>query len=329
MPKVLVVDDSTTDRRVVGFLLARTGEWQVEYAFHGQEALEKMEHARYELVLTDLLMPALNGLELVAAIRRRRPQTPVILMTSRGNEGIALLALREGASSYIPKRLLPRKLAETVSRVMAVAGGRPGAWERAGGALEQLSATFALPNQVDAIRALVVHLQHALSFLAWCDDMDRIRIGVALQEALLNALYHGNLELDCAAVHGGALPSLLAERAGRLPYCQRKIHVQAVLGEQRAQFVVRDEGPGFDTSTLPDPSDVSALERATGRGVILMRLFMDDVVFDQTGREVTLIKTRSEGGREARPADKEIRTADAEMPKLDKETGGRGGGEEA
>ena len=82
MPNVLVVNDSSTDRRVVGFLLTRTGEWQVDFAVHGREALEKMEHARYDLVLADLLMPAFNGLELVAAIRQRRPQIPVILMTS-------------------------------------------------------------------------------------------------------------------------------------------------------------------------------------------------------------------------------------------------------
>ena len=95
------------------------------------------------------------------------------------------------------------------------------------------------------------------------------------------------------------------------PYCQRKIHVQVALNDQQAEFVIRDEGKGFDTSTLPDPCDLWAIQaRATGRGVILMRLFMDEVVSDRTGREVTLVKQR----RTARPAEHDSGPAPAADP---------------
>ena len=55
-------------------------------------------------------------------------------------------------------------------------------------------------------------------------------------------------------------------------------------------FVVRDEGHGFDAGNLPDPTDPHNIELASGRGVLLMRSFMDEVMFNETGNEVTMVK---------------------------------------
>ena len=120
MSRILIVDDSTVDRRVAGALLKKAGDHEIDYAVNGREALEKMQQGPFDLVLTDLLMPGMDGLELVAAIRDKFPQAPVVLMTSRGSEEIASRAMSGGAADYVPKRLLPRRLAEIVRRVLAV-----------------------------------------------------------------------------------------------------------------------------------------------------------------------------------------------------------------
>jgi anti-sigma regulatory factor (Ser/Thr protein kinase) len=57
-----------------------------------------------------------------------------------------------------------------------------------------------------------------------------------------------------------------------------------------ARFVIRDEGPGFDPHKVPDPTDPENLERESGRGLLLMRSFMDSVAYNPTGNEVTLVK---------------------------------------
>jgi anti-sigma regulatory factor (Ser/Thr protein kinase) len=59
-----------------------------------------------------------------------------------------------------------------------------------------------------------------------------------------------------------------------------------------AVYVVRDEGPGFDPSILPDPTDPSNLEKVSGRGLLLIRTFMDEIHHDDSGREITMIKRR-------------------------------------
>ena len=73
MPTVLVVDDSAVDRRLVGRLLEEDAELQLEYAVHGVDALAKMEHVIPDLIVTDLMMPKMDGLELVGVVKCRYP----------------------------------------------------------------------------------------------------------------------------------------------------------------------------------------------------------------------------------------------------------------
>jgi anti-sigma regulatory factor (Ser/Thr protein kinase) len=82
------------------------------------------------------------------------------------------------------------------------------------------------------------------------------------------------------------------QRRQSSPYLDRRIHVQAKLSRESILFVIRDEGPGFDPRRLPDPTDPANLETVSGRGVFLMRTFMDEVIYNATGNEVTLIKRR-------------------------------------
>jgi len=293
MPNILIVDDSTVDRRVAGAILKKSGEWTIEYAINGDEALEKMRHAAFDLVLTDLLMPGMNGLELVAAVRDQYPHVPVVLMTSRGSEEIAARALSLGAASYVPKRLLPRKLAEIVRRVLAVSR-RPYDDSRLLGCLTENRCSFVLGNDLAIVESLVVYLQESCAQMGLFDATECTRLGVALQEAMVNAVHHGNFQIgsEFRENNYGKYLALVARRCQESPYRDRRIHVTARLTRDEAVFVVRDEGAGFDPSTLPDPCDPENMEKASGRGVLLMRALMDEVRFEDRGRAVTLVKRR-------------------------------------
>ena len=84
------------------------------------------------------------------------------------------------------------------------------------------------------------------------------------------------------------------QRLRESPYKDRRIDVRVTLTPDEARFVIRDEGPGFDLAKLPDRTDSANLEKISGRGVMLMFMFMDDVDYNNVGNEVTLIKRRSE-----------------------------------
>jgi CheY-like chemotaxis protein len=293
MPTILVVDDSAVDRRLVGGLLTKQPDWQVDYATDGLEAVEKIAAAPPDLVLTDLVMPQMDGLELVAAVRGRFPTVPVVLMTSRGSEEIAVQALRQGAASYVPKRLLAASLVETLHGVLAVTRRRQSR-VRLLNCMRRCHSTFTLGNDPSLIEPLVCHLQDSLVQMGICDDAECIRVGVALEEAMANALFHGNLEVgsELRGEDDSAYYALIECRCRQVPYMDRQLYVEADLSRDEAVFIIRDEGPGFDPQQLPDPTDPANLERTCGRGVLLMRAFMDEVTYFQPGNAVKLLKRR-------------------------------------
>src|SRR5262245_54681948 len=101
MPKILIVDDSRMDRQLAARILQRHTAWaelapddplDLSYAEDGAAALAMINAAAPDLVLTDLNMPNLDGLQLVEEVRIHHRQVPVILMTAQGSDEIALRA---------------------------------------------------------------------------------------------------------------------------------------------------------------------------------------------------------------------------------------------
>lgn len=303
MPDILVVNDAPLDRRLVGELLASEPNMHVQYAVDGADALATMAQRLPDLVITDLLMPEMDGLSLVAEVRQQCPQVPVILMTSQGSEELAVRALQQGAAGYIPKRLLPHYLCHTIRKVLRVSL-RDRSRSRLAESMQKLETTLLLENDSALFDPLITYLQDGVAQMGVCDDADRTRVGVALEEALANALYHGNLEVgsELRELDTDAYHDMVERRRHESPYQERRIEVQAKLARDEAVFVVRDGGRGFDPAALPDPTDPANLEKASGRGILLMRSFMDDVLYNSEGNAVTLIKRRGAGPRAAAKA---------------------------
>ncbi len=293
MPTVLIVDDSSTDRRFAGGLLGKIEGLNIEYAVDGGDALMKMELHVPDLVVTDLDMPSINGLELVQVIRQAYPIIPVILMTARGSEDFAVKALKAGASSYVPKRQLTFQLAETVNQVLQAAH-RDRTHLRLKRRLQRHEVEFSIENDQELISSMVHYLQEMATDMGSCNESERVRIGVALQEALTNACFHGNLEL-CSSMRETdhrAYYDLAIQRINSLPWSSRRIQVIARFTANEAEFTIRDDGFGFDRDCLFDPTDPVNLERPCGRGLLLMHTFMDDVQYNAVGNEVKLTKRR-------------------------------------
>ena len=154
---------------------------------------------------------------------------------------------------------------------------------------------FSLPNNTVVIPAVLARLRERAAQLGLFDENTADRVAVALTEALVNGIQHGNLELDSRLRQDDeATYDRMAEfRRRRPPYRDRQLHVRARLSLAEAIYVIRDEGPGFDLATLPDPTDPVNLDRATGRGLFLIRAFMDEVAFNGTGNQITMLKRRT------------------------------------
>jgi len=112
---ILVVDDEPSIREVVGLYLRRAG-YEVVVAEDGQAALDALDTHRPDLVVLDLMLPTVDGIEITRQLRARG-DTPIIMLTARHDETDRILGLEMGADDYVVKPFSPREL---VSRVKAV-----------------------------------------------------------------------------------------------------------------------------------------------------------------------------------------------------------------
>jgi anti-sigma regulatory factor (Ser/Thr protein kinase) len=215
----------------------------------------------------------------------------VVLITAYGSEELAVAALQAGASSYVPKRNLHRDLARTLEIVLESAESQR---ETLFEFMTLTESRFTLGYDKASSSALVAYCQDMLKRMNLCDAAKTRQVGTALNEALRNALDHGNLELDSSLreADDGSYERLRQQRQQESPYRDRRVHVETRFTHDDATCIVRDEGPGFDASKLPDPTDPENLLKPSGRGILLMRTFMDQVEYSDRGNEVTLVKRR-------------------------------------
>lgn len=288
---VLVADDMRFERLFVGRLVRQAGLRPI-FAADGREAMEAIRREDPVAVLSDMQMPEIGGLELVKMVRVSHPHIPVILMTANDSAELAVQALRAGAASFVAKQRLTRDLAGALRQVLELAEADRKRFELLG-RLDRREAAFRLGNDQRLFAPLVDLIQADLAAVGPWDAPARMQVGVALHEALANALYHGNLEVDSELRQSDDERPFyeLAERRRHLdPYRGRSIHVESRIDRSSATFRIRDEGPGFDTSRLAMPFDPEDLARVGGRGLLLIRAFMDEVEHSPAGNEIVLRK---------------------------------------
>jgi len=113
--KILVVDDEITVCKSIKQSILRE-EYAVDTALSGEEALEKDDENRYDLIISDLMMPGMSGMDLLKALKKRREEVMIIMITGYPTIKTAVDSIRLGAFDYIPKPFTPNELRSLVSR---------------------------------------------------------------------------------------------------------------------------------------------------------------------------------------------------------------------
>ncbi len=292
MTTILLVDDNPIDRKLISGLLRCVDTWNVRFADDGQQAIEEIEETVPDIVVTDLQMPRMNGLELVAHLKQTHPKLPVLLITSQGSEDIAIEALRAGAVNYSPKKALSRDLVRTIQKVISVASKVTSNTVVTLAPVDEFEVQYELRNDVELIWPLIEQLQSSLP--PWTHP-DQMQIGMALDEAITNAIYHGNLEVESKLKDSeeDAFYQLVKQRNSETPFCERVVKIEATFAPNEFQISITDQGPGFEPGDVPDCREEENLTKLSGRGLFLIRSFMDEVSHNKTGNRITLVKRRN------------------------------------
>ena len=274
MEQILIVEDDRAIRHLVTEVLKSAG-YAVDNAADGVEALQKVSKGSFDLMLLDIWMPNMNGLDVLAQLRGKPGAPRIIVMTADNTPETMLRALREQAYRCISKPFQPKTLVDTVRNALA-----------AGPTAPPIEVVSALPDWIellvpcdfdaaDRIQAFLAQLKTDLS------DEVREALGRAFRELLLNAVEWGG-KLD---------PT-------------RKVRIACLRMKRMILYRIQDPGPGFKVEELPHaavsyPSDqpfehVRVREekgmRSGGFGLMLTQALVDELIYNESRNEVVFVK---------------------------------------
>jgi DNA-binding response OmpR family regulator len=115
--RILIVEDEIHIQRLLQILLEDAG-WQVQAADSAEAALTKLSQSSFDLVLLDIVLPGMDGLQALMAMKAKCPDMPVILVSALAQENVVLKGIKLGAIDYIRKPFDPKALVDRVSKVM-------------------------------------------------------------------------------------------------------------------------------------------------------------------------------------------------------------------
>ncbi len=174
MSRILVVDDDVQIQKDLSEILGEDG-YEVSTAGSGEEALETMRReGAFDLVITDLMMPGMDGMELLTEIKKRNKDLPVVMITAFATIDSAVEAMRRGASDYIAKPFKINEVEMVVKRALEEMRFRRGLKEsrgpKGGEGMNKILSSLANPIRREAMESL--HLRGTSSFMNLVDDLD-------------------------------------------------------------------------------------------------------------------------------------------------------------
>lgn len=274
MKKILVADDDRATRLMLSNLLAEAG-FKVTEAVDGAAALKKLRSDKFDLLLTDVWMPGMNGLELLARLREQPDRPRTVVMTSDDTPEVMLRAVREQAYQYLKKPLDPKTAVEVIKDALSA--------KPSSSPIEVISAVphwieLLVPCELEAISRITGFMASLKSELS---EEDREHVALAFRELLTNAIEWG----------------------GKLDPNQ-KVRISYLKTARMLQYRIADPGTGFRLEDLThaavsNPEDDPLLHseirkqkglRPGGYGLFMVRDLVDELVYNEVHNEVVLIK---------------------------------------
>lgn len=295
MATLMIVDRSESERARISAALSSIKGVEIIEQASASEAAATLFHRTVDVVLVDISSAAESEWEFISQLKLHHPKLPTVLLTTDGPQDEATVhALRMGAASYVPKSILARDLVVTVERLLTLSGCRR-KHSRLNDCLERSGSRFVIENNDRSLVPILVEkVMETAEDFGLCRNGKRMQLGIAVEEALNNAIVHGNLEIPTSLREEDS-EQFFTELQSRLeqePFRERQIQVDTVFSESECRITVKDEGQGFNPNAVPNPTQTEHLQKPFGRGLFLIKAFMDEVQFNEAGNQITMIKRR-------------------------------------
>lgn len=293
---VAVVDDEEEIRSVLHKKLSKLGMDVVTFG-EAEDLLEilKKNESSVDLVISDIKLPGIDGIELLRHIDKLENPMPVLLITGHGNIEHAIQALRYGAYDFIRKPFDLNEITSSVNRILR--GKREEKLtDNLGQYILYEKRLFEIPCDSTACNVITYILTKDLTAAGFCNRTTAGNISLALKEAIDNAIIHGNLEISSQIIEEQGIKEFYNEvndRRNSKKYSGRKVTVYYELVHDYVEYIIEDDGRGFDYDLLPDPRDPENFFKNSGRGLLIIRTLMDEVDWNAKGNTIRLRKYRA------------------------------------
>jgi len=295
IPKILVVDDEEVIRITLQKKLSRIGYNVISFE-KAEDLLYYMKDGdpRIDLIITDIKLRKMDGIELLRRINSLEEPPPVLIISGHGNVEDAIRALRYGAGDYIRKPFDINDLTASVRSILKRKLERKLA-ESSGQYKKYEKSVFCIPNDGNLINTMSFNLTKDLVSSGLFNYTTSENIALSLKEALSNSMFHGNLEIDSSLRDSGGMREFNEEAEKRRflsPYKDRVIKITYEFTPDYVLYEIADQGPGFNYRDLPDPRDPENFFKNSGRGLLIIRIHMDEVSWSDSGRVITMKKNK-------------------------------------
>lgn len=288
--KVLIVEDDFASRELLKIFVEKE-KHECKSAEDGALGLELFKRYKPDVVISDVRMPGLDGIALLKAIRREAQDVITIIVTGHGNEELALEALENGANNYIKKPIDLADLKQLLRRYKSI--------------FEQREITTALKKNISnrqfemevdtdttVVPSLVKYLVEKTDNVF--ADAELVQLELGLSELLINSMEHGNLGISredkASALQKNTFQSLVEERMSDSVCSKRKIHITYRSNQTECEWLIKDQGVGFDFTNVADPTQERFLHELHGRGIFLSKMQFDEFEYLNKGTTVRVIK---------------------------------------
>jgi len=261
---VLVIDD---DEAMLAMLASMLKGLRLNpiTAIDGADGLEKVKTRKVDLIITDLMMPNMDGFEFIKKIRQINANIPVAVISGHGDVNNVVSALSHGAYNFITKPFTVKEIENVIMRGLRLREFSLGTHRLQEG-IKNIT-EIEIPNYSHLLASAALYIVRECQWRGIEDEMLLSNISICLDELLNNAHAHGNL-LDET----------------------KKIFLRAVFDAEKLAITVEDEGEGFDCAALAGEFSENAATLPSKRGLFIVNYLMDELIFNEKGTSITMVK---------------------------------------
>jgi YesN/AraC family two-component response regulator len=290
MKNILIIDDENQVRDVINITLTENG-YKAYEAENGKKGVELFMNRNPDIVITDVNMPEMSGIEVTKKIKELKADTDVVIMTGFGTEELVVDALRSGASNYIKKPIDLKELLSILDNIILKRENRK-RFEVLKDIVVKESKILILGNNISnlwgTVNQALFNVPNSLSE----GSLEGLKLG--LYEILLNAIEHGNLGITYdekkEALNRNIYNEVIDKRLREANKQGKVVNVQCNYSTEELTIEITDQGEGFNYDILPLLTDPDTILSAHGRGIILASLYYDNIEYKKPGNRVILTK---------------------------------------